>query len=68
MLGKSVENFLQMMAAEKGSSVNTCDAYRRDLAQFFEIGSIHNYTDISKSRIESFIQFSTKIVGRKRVL
>lgn len=71
MLGKSVENFLQMMAAEKGSSVNTLNAYRRDLAQFFEFGDIKNFSDISKSRIEDFIQdlrlrsYAPKSLARK---
>ncbi len=33
-MGNNIELFLDMMAAEKGASLNTIDAYRRDLEQF----------------------------------
>ena len=31
---RHVESFLEMLSAERGASVNTIDAYRRDLTQF----------------------------------
>jgi len=31
-----IESFLDMMSAERGASVNTLDAYRRDLLDFAE--------------------------------
>ena len=34
MAGHAVERFLEMMAAERGASPRTLDAYRRDLADF----------------------------------
>lgn len=37
MTRKIIQNFLEMMVAEKGASENTVMAYRRDLLQFFEI-------------------------------
>jgi integrase/recombinase XerD len=33
-LGRHIEAFLEMMAAERGAAHNTLDAYRRDLADF----------------------------------
>ncbi|MBE6451197.1 MAG: tyrosine recombinase [Alphaproteobacteria bacterium] len=37
MQTKIVQNFLDMMVAEKGASINTVSAYEYDLTQFFEI-------------------------------
>lgn len=71
MLGKSVENFLQMMAAEKGSSLNTLNAYRRDLVQFLEFGDFADFTEITKPKIEEFIRdlnkraYAPKSLARK---
>lgn len=36
MQERELKEFLDMMAAEKGASVNTIDAYRRDISQFLE--------------------------------
>jgi len=33
-MNRSVEAFIEMMAAERGAAVNTLDAYRRDLAHY----------------------------------
>ncbi len=37
-----VEDFIDMMASEKGASLNTIDAYRRDVEQIEEVGGIAN--------------------------
>ena len=33
-VGRSVDSFLEMMAAERGAALNTIESYRRDLTQF----------------------------------
>ena len=71
MLGQNVENFLMMMAAEKGASPNTLAAYRRDLTQFFTFSDINGEKDISKQSVELFLQdlhsqqFAPKSIARK---
>ena len=70
-LGAAKEDFLQMMAAEKGAAQNSIAAYDRDLEQFFLQGNLHTPEDINKSGIESFIQdlhercFAPKSIARK---
>lgn len=70
-LGKDKEDFLQMMAAEKGAAQNSIAAYDRDLEQFFVWGNFVNATDISKRKIEDFMQylhsraFAPKTLARK---
>ena len=39
-----IELFLDMIAAERGASVNTLDAYRRDLADFSADLTVKNQT------------------------
>lgn len=71
MLGREIDNFLQMMAAEKGSAQNSIAAYERDLRQFLLFGNFTSAADISKPRIESFLQdlhtrqFAPKTIARK---
>ncbi len=71
MLGREVDNFLQMMAAEKGAAQNSIAAYERDLRQFLEFGNFQNDTDLTKSSIEAFLQdlhsrqFAPKTIARK---
>lgn len=40
MNGVIIQNFLDMMIAEKGASMNTVLAYQRDLTQFFELCAV----------------------------
>ncbi|MBR1841358.1 MAG: site-specific tyrosine recombinase XerD [Alphaproteobacteria bacterium] len=71
MLGAEKESFLQMMAAEKGAAQNTIAAYDRDLMQFLEFGLFADSSEISKQKIEDFLQdlhsraFSPKSIARK---
>lgn len=67
MFGDQIENFLQMMTAEKGAAQNSVAAYERDLRQFF----IFTADKLSKTQIEKFMQdltarnFSPKTIARK---
>lgn len=71
MTAAAVEHFLEMMAAEKGASQNTLEAYRRDLEQFLAYGGSKRLREISRSDISAFIQelgrrhFAPKSVARK---
>lgn len=71
MLGQQVDNFLQMMAAEKGAAQNSVAAYELDLRQFLEFGNFHQEQDLNKRTIENFIQdlrsrgFAAKTIARK---
>lgn len=71
MLGREVDNFLQMMAAEKGSAANSIAAYERDLRQFILFENIEEETNISKQSVENFLQdlhsrcFAPKTIARK---
>ena len=71
MLGRQVDYFLQMMAAEKGAAQNSIVAYERDLQQFLEFGNFNSDTDLSKQSIENFMQdlrsrgFAPKTIARK---
>lgn len=67
MVGAQIENFLQMMAAEKGAAQNSLTAYDSDLHQFL------NFSDgkLDKRTIEDFMRylsergFTAKTVARK---
>lgn len=67
MFGEQIENFLQMMTAEKGSAQNSVAAYERDLRQFL----IYSADCLNKTKIESFMQnlavrgFAPKTIARK---
>lgn len=66
-----VENFLQIMSAERGASQNTILAYERDLEQFLTFADVENFTEISAQTIQSFLQhlssrrFAAKTLARK---
>ncbi len=66
-----VENFLQMMSAERGASQNTLCAYERDLEQFLVFADVDDYKQISAQTIRSFLQylsskrFASKTLARK---
>ena len=65
-----IELFLDMMSAEKGASINTIAAYRRDLQQFNNFID-NRITACNTQEIESFIQelgkrsFAPKTMARK---
>ena len=67
MFGEQIENFLQMMTAEKGSAQNSVIAYERDLQQFLTFCGDR----LSKTLIENFMQnladrgFAPKTIARK---
>ena len=65
-----LEDFLQMMSAEKGASLNTLDSYRRDLIQFWEFQGNKTLESISPDDISAFIRnlsqrYAPKSVARK---
>ena len=56
MNSRYLQEFLDMMAAEKGVAVNTLAAYKRDICQFFEVCSIEPQ-NISEQDLSTFMQF-----------
>lgn len=67
-----VDDFLEMMVAEKGASQNTVKAYRQDLEQFYDFTGCRDLSSITKEDITEFIQylsskrnFATKSISRK---
>lgn len=71
MPNSEVENFLQMMSAERGASQNTLSAYNRDLEQFLVFADVDNLSEISAQTVRSFLQylsahrFAAKTLARK---
>ena len=71
MLGDKIDNFLAMMAAEKGAAQSTIAAYNRDLEQFLLFRTAENPDIIDKQEIRDFIQylhsrgFAPKTIARK---
>lgn len=71
MPNSEVEDFLQMMSAERGASQNTISAYNRDLEQFLVFADVDDLSEISSQTIRSFLQylssrrFATKTLARK---
>lgn len=70
MSADQVEEFLKMMAAEKGAAISTLEAYERDLRQFTEFcGS--NLKEISAEDITAFVRdlssrgMTAKTISRK---
>jgi integrase/recombinase XerD len=53
----SIDQFMEMMAAERGASANTLAAYRRDLADFlvFLQKSGHTLLGVGRGEIEAFL-------------
>ena len=70
MLGVEIENFLAMIAAEKGVSSRTISAYECDLGQFLRFCNA-DISCLTKLQVEKFIQhlqersFAPKTVARK---
>ena len=71
MLGRDIEHFISMMAAEKGASLNTLSAYQRDVEQFTDFAEITETAQITQERIEAYIQelhsrqYAPKSIARK---
>lgn len=72
MSGAETEEFLQMMAAERGASVNTLAAYERDIRQFLIFADVDGDLNlIDRQTIQSFLQylssrhFASKTLARK---
>ena len=71
MLGRDIEHFIAMMAAEKGAGLNTLAAYQRDVEQFLDFAEITETAQITQERIELFIQelhnrhYAPKSIARK---
>ena len=67
MYGAQIEDFLQMMSAEKGAAQNSVYAYERDLRQFLSFSR----DNLSKELIEQYLQdlslrgFAPKSIARK---
>jgi len=74
--GEATENFLNNIEKQKGYSIHTADAYRRDLTQFAEIAQIEENDEISeifvKGNLRRYIYFlkesgqKSKSIARKR--
>lgn len=68
---QALSDFLEMLLAEKGASVNTGEAYRRDIEQFLDDQNIKNISEITKEKITNFITqlvangFAPKTQARK---
>lgn len=71
MLGAEIENFLAMIAAEKGVSQRTIEAYEFDLKQFLQFCQCDKTEYLSKSQIEAYLQhlndrcFAPKTIARR---
>ena len=57
MPAAEIENFLAMMAAQKGASKRTIEAYEYDLRQFLEYCDFADNKYPEKEQIESFMQY-----------
>lgn len=71
MLGAEIENFLAMIAAEKGVSQRTIEAYEFDLKQFLQFCQCNKVKHLSKLHIEMYLQhlnnccFAPKTIARR---
>ena len=68
MTDNYIDLFLDMMVSEKGASINTINAYERDIKQFLEQKCIYNIEDISKAVIEGNSHGDTVLLLIKRHL
>lgn len=66
-----IENFLESMMAERAASLNTIEAYRRDLEGLEEFSTPKNITELKLADLRSYIQYlqkqgySAKSINRK---
>ena len=63
-----VQQFHEMLSAERGASENTIDAYRRDLAEFLDhlLGEGKKFDTIGPQDIESYQEWSNPRLDRTR--
>lgn len=52
---QAVSDFIEMLTAEKGASINTEEAYRRDIEQFLETEGITKPAQITPQKITDFM-------------
>jgi integrase/recombinase XerD len=69
-LSDHIDSFLEMMAAERGSSKNTIDSYKKDLEQAAEYFATQPVSEITSDNIRKFIssisgRFAKASIGRK---
>ena len=57
MVQQAVSDFIEMLAAEKGGSLRTEEAYRRDIEQFLETEKITEPAQITPQKISDFLSF-----------
>ncbi len=55
-----IENFLEMLAAEKAASPNTIEAYRLDIEKFAEFISPLSLTSVALQDLRNFVQYLQK--------
>ena len=55
-----IDDFLEMMAAEKGAAQNTLAAYRRDVEQFAAFAKVSDVLAFRQSHISAFVQKLSK--------
>ena len=55
-----LEDFLEMLTAERGASENTIEAYRRDIEQFWQICRKQTPQEIDKEDISEYLKFLKK--------
>lgn len=60
---RQIENFLDMMAAERGAADNTLDSYRRDLEDFtgFLAGRRRAVADASSSHVRAYLKSMSEL-------
>lgn len=51
-----LSEYLEFLEIEKGLSINTIDAYRRDLTDFIENCNCENFNQIQRSQINNYIR------------
>lgn len=67
----AIENFLAMITAERGVSLNTVKSYKTDLEQFFEFADTDNLSAITPQTVQNFLSymhvqgFAPKTMARK---
>ena len=66
-----IDDFLEMMAAEKGAAQNTLAAYRRDVEQFAAFARVSGVSAFRQSHVSAFVQklsedkLAPKTIARK---
>ena len=56
----AIESFLDMMSAERGASLNTLAAYRRDLLDFAGYMTARNFTQATRNDVKTYLQQISK--------